>query len=92
MHTTSLGLWNLGTEASPKPLLEIMVEWSTVKIPLSYLGKSSFSLLIIPPIKGRQMAEACDFVICFWNGESPGTRSMIELAKKYDKPIKIIKI
>ena len=44
------------------------------------------------PIRNRQMAEACDFVICFWNGDSPGTRSMIELAKKYDKPIKIIKI
>ena len=41
------------------------------------------------PIRNRQMAEICDFVICFWDEKSRGTKSMIELARKYNKPIKI---
>lgn len=44
------------------------------------------------PIRNKQMAEVGDYIICFWDGESKGTKSMIELAKKYGKPIKIKKI
>ena len=36
-----------------------------------------------------QMAQACDCVICFWNGKSKGTKSMIEMAKQLSKPIRI---
>ena len=36
-----------------------------------------------------EMAKMADYVICFWDGESNGTRSMIEFAKKFNKPIKI---
>lgn len=38
-------------------------------------GKSS------GPKRNRQMAEACDYVICFWDGKSRGTASMISYAK-----------
>ena len=41
------------------------------------------------PRRNRQMAEICDYVICFWDGESKGTRSMIKFAKQLNKPIKI---
>ncbi|MBO5020633.1 MAG: DUF2493 domain-containing protein [Clostridia bacterium] len=41
------------------------------------------------PIRNRQMAQICDFVICFWDEKSRGTKTMIELARKYNKPIKI---
>lgn len=41
------------------------------------------------PKRNRQMAEICDAVICFWNGKSKGTRSMIDCAKKCNKPVKI---
>ncbi len=44
------------------------------------------------PIRNRQMAEVCDFVICFWDGQSRGTKSMIEYARQYGKPIRIKKI
>ena len=44
------------------------------------------------PKRNRQMAELCDYVICFWDGKSNGTRSMIEYAQKAGKPIKIKKI
>ena len=41
------------------------------------------------PRRNKQMAEACDFVICFWDGKSRGTKSMIEYAKLYNKPLRI---
>lgn len=44
------------------------------------------------PIRNRQMAEACDCAICFWDGKSKGTESMLELANKYAKPVRIKRI
>ena len=44
------------------------------------------------PRRNKQMAEVSDYVICFWDEESKGTKSMIDYAKKYDKPIKIKKL
>ena len=44
------------------------------------------------PRRNRQMAEISDYVICFWDGESRGTRSMIESARKFGKPVKIKRI
>lgn len=41
------------------------------------------------PKRNRQMAKISDYVICFWNGKSRGTKSMIGYAKEYSKPIKI---
>ncbi len=41
------------------------------------------------PIRNSQMAKLGDFFICFWDGESPGTKNMIETIKKLNKPIKI---
>ena len=44
------------------------------------------------PKRNEQMAKICDYVICFWDGKSRGTKSMIEYAKKHQKPIKIKQI
>ncbi len=44
------------------------------------------------PKRNKQMAENGDYVICFWDGKSRGTKSMIEYAKKYGKPIRIKQI
>ena len=41
------------------------------------------------PKRNRQMAEISDYVICFWDGKSKGTKSMIDYARKYNKPIRI---
>ncbi len=43
-------------------------------------------------IRNRQMAASCDYVICFWDGQSRGTKSMINLALEMNKPIKIKQI
>ena len=44
------------------------------------------------PRRNREMAKAGDYVICFWDGESRGTKSMIEYAKVFGKPVTIKKI
>lgn len=44
------------------------------------------------PKRNRQMAEPCDYVICFWDGQSRGTRSMIQQAKALGRPVKICRI
>lgn len=44
------------------------------------------------PIRNKKMAKICDYVICFWDGKSAGTKSMIKYAKEYEKPLRIIKI
>ena len=41
------------------------------------------------PIRNEEMAKNADFVICFWDGKSRGTKSMIGCAKRQGKPLKI---
>lgn len=41
------------------------------------------------PKRNMQMAEIGDYVICFWDGKSKGTLSMINCAKKLKKPLRI---
>ncbi len=43
------------------------------------------------PIRNKQMAAIADAVIVFWDGNSTGTRNMIELAKAKPLPYRIIK-
>lgn len=42
--------------------------------------------------RNRKMAEVSDYVICFWDGQSRGTKSMIDYAVACGKPIKIKRI
>lgn len=44
------------------------------------------------PKRNFEMAKSCDYVICFWDGNSNGTKYMIEFAKKLNKPIKVKRI
>ena len=44
------------------------------------------------PMRNRQMAQVCDYVICFWDGASRGTGSMIDHARKLCKPIRVKRI
>lgn len=41
------------------------------------------------PRRNKAMAEVADYVICFWNGKSRGTKSMIKFAKLFNKPLNI---
>lgn len=44
------------------------------------------------PKRNRKMAEVSDYVICFWDGKSRGTKSMIDFADEIGKPIRVIAI
>ena len=44
------------------------------------------------PKRKLQMAKACDYVICFWDGKSHGTASIISYAKVLKMPLKIKRI
>lgn len=44
------------------------------------------------PKRNKEMADVADFVICFWDNKSLGTKSMVEYAKEFNKPLKIIYI
>lgn len=41
--------------------------------------------------RNEDMAKFADAVICFWDGESRGTKHMIDLAKQYKLKLKIIR-
>ena len=68
-----------------------------------YASLKGFKTMIFPaewekygkaagPIRNKQMVEAADVVIAFWDGKSRGTKSLIDLAKKSDKNLTIFKI
>lgn len=42
--------------------------------------------------RNKKMAEISDYVICFWDGKSKGTKIMIDYAKQFNKPLRIKKI
>lgn len=41
--------------------------------------------------RNKQIVEASDIIIAFWDGTSKGTQHSFKLAEKYNKKIKIIK-
>ena len=41
------------------------------------------------PKRNEKMAEVADYVICFWDGKSRGTGSMIKCAERYGKELKV---
>lgn len=42
------------------------------------------------PLRNKQMAEYGDYLLAFWDGKSPGTRSMINEMKKKGKHGEVI--
>lgn len=43
-------------------------------------------------IRNLQMGNYADALIAFWDGESKGTRMMIEIANNLELPVRVIKI
>jgi len=41
-------------------------------------------------IRNKQMVQIADYVICFWNKTSSGTKDTIDLCEKYDKIYKVV--
>lgn len=58
-------------------VLEMPADWDTY-------GKSAGY------IRNEEMAKCSDATIAFWNGESRGTKHMIELTKEYKNQLKVV--
>ena len=43
------------------------------------------------PIRNEQMAQKADALILFWDGKSRGSANMLENAKKYNLPVRIVR-
>lgn len=43
------------------------------------------------PVRNKQIVEAADLIIAFWDGKSRGTFSTISLARKAGKPVNAIR-
>ena len=43
------------------------------------------------PIRNKEMAESADALIAFWDGQSRGTKNMIDQARQYELKTAIIK-
>ena len=39
------------------------------------------------PIRNERMAEEADIIICFWDGNSKGTGTLLEYARRYNKTV-----
>ena len=68
-----------------------------------YARENGFELEIYPanwekygraagPKRNREMVLAADYIICFWDGKSRGTKTLVEFAKRENKPLRIKKI
>lgn len=42
-------------------------------------------------LRNAEMAQNADALVAFWDGESPGTRNMIETAKKHSLQVRVIR-
>lgn len=42
--------------------------------------------------RNRKMADFGDALVAFWNGNSPGTRSMIEYMREQNKPVRVVNV
>jgi len=45
-----------------------------------------------PIVRNRQIVEYADAVLAFWDGKSNGTRSIIALCQKLNKPCQIVRL
>lgn len=45
-----------------------------------------------PIVRNGAIVDKADFVIAFWNGQSPGTKNSIERATKAGKPLHVVHI
>lgn len=68
-----------------------------------YARENGFELEIYPanwekygraagPKRNREMVSAADYIICFWDGKSRGTKTLVEFARRANKPLRIKKI
>lgn len=58
--------------------------WQMLPAHFAYFGKAA------GPWRNEAIVRCVDRVVCFWDGASRGTRSVIDLAERYGKPCEVI--
>lgn len=43
------------------------------------------------PLRNQKIVDKSDEIVAFWDGKTPGTKSTIQIARKCEKPVHIIK-
>lgn len=72
------------------------------KLAERYAKDKGYGLIVIPAewdkhgkgagyIRNKQMVDISNYVIAFWDGKSKGTKHSIDIAKKQNKPIRVIR-
>lgn len=61
------------------PIKIFPADWAT-------FGKSA------GPRRNKEIVDYADIIIAFWDGQSPGTRNTIQLARTSGKPVTIVSI
>ena len=61
-----------------KPIKRFLPNWTTY-------GKAA------GPMRNKEMANYADHLILFWDGTSPGSKSMLNEMVKLNKPVKLFK-
>jgi hypothetical protein len=59
-------------------VIEMPADWDTYKKRAGY-------------IRNEEMAKIADAAVIFWNGESRGSKHMIDLAHKYELKVRVVK-
>lgn len=45
-----------------------------------------------PHVRNRTIARNCDRLVAFWDGQSRGTISTVEMARRLGKPVQVITV
>ena len=81
MSGTARGADKLGEQYAKEKgyqLLKFPADWNT------YGKRAGY-------IRNKEMLKNADAVICFWDGISKGTEHMIEITRKINKPLRVVK-
>lgn len=76
------------------PILEYPAKWSDVNEKpclIKYRRDGTKYNALAGHNRNEEMAKIADACVCFWDGKSTGTKNMIELSKKYNLKLRIIR-
>lgn len=91
------GADKLGEDFAEKyhfPIIEMPAKWDDLDNPIRLIKTRKDGTkynALAGPIRNEEMAKIATHLIVFWDGKSPGTKSMIGLGEKYKLISKIIR-
>lgn len=72
------------------------------KLAEKYAEKKGYDMIIYTPkwsqgkmagpLRNQKIVDKSDEIVAFWDGKTPGTKSTIQIARKCEKPVHIVKV